>query len=214
MAEALNLIEKAEDGKADFIEVRLDGLKDYDALADIASHGNVPLIAANRSLENKGVFSGSEIEREQTLCDAAKMGFEYVDLEVSMPELENVAKNIRQRDTKLVISFHDFNGTPDLERMLKILNEETALGADVCKIVTTAKRVEDNLTVLDFLSKVSRSHRVVSFCMGELGRLSRFMSPFFGAYFTIASLDGGEKTALGQLSIEEMRRAYDALQKS
>jgi 3-dehydroquinate dehydratase-1 len=119
---------------------------------------------------------------------------------------------MRQTDVKLIISFHDFDETPSFTKMCKILEEEAAIGADICKIVTTAKRIEDNLSILNFLSKTCGNHKTVSFCMGEEGKPSRFLSPLFGAYFTIASLHPRGETAPGQLPIREMRKAYDALE--
>jgi 3-dehydroquinate dehydratase len=47
--------------------------------------------------------------------------------------------------------------------------------------------------------------------MGELGKPSRFLSPIFGAFFTIASFERGKETASGQLTIQEMKTAYHAL---
>jgi 3-dehydroquinate dehydratase len=47
--------------------------------------------------------------------------------------------------------------------------------------------------------------------MGQLGKPSRLMSPVFGAFFTIASIEAGRRTASGQLTIREMRTLYKAL---
>jgi 3-dehydroquinate dehydratase len=47
--------------------------------------------------------------------------------------------------------------------------------------------------------------------MGELGKTSRLLSPVFGAFFTFACLDETRKTAKGQLTIEEMKQAYETL---
>jgi len=211
VAEALNLVEKAENQKADFIEVRLDSLKKHDQLADIAHCSNTPLIATNRSTECQGKFSGSEIERKRILLDAARNGFEYVDVELSTSKLKDIIGGLRGMGAKPIISFHNFNETPTSPQLNKILKKEIESGADVCKIVTTAKLVEDNLTVLDFVSKACKSARIVCFSMGELGKPSRLLSPFFGGFFTIASLESGRKTALGQLTIQEVRSAYAAL---
>jgi 3-dehydroquinate dehydratase type I len=211
VAEALDLIEKAENQQADFIEVRLDNLKKHNQLADIAHCSNIPLIATNRSTKCQGKFSGSENERKRILLDAARNGFEYVDIELSTPKLKNIVSNLREIGAKPIVSFHDFNETPSLLRLNKILKKEIASGADVCKIVTTARFVEDNLTVLDFASKACKNARIVCFAMGELGKPSRLLSPVFGAFFTIASLESGRKTAQGQLTIQEMRSAYEAL---
>jgi len=211
VAEALNLIEKAENQRADFIEVRLDSLKKHNELANIAHCSNAPLIATNRSTKFQGKFLGSEAERKRILVDAARNGFEYVDVELSTLGLEEIVSNLRGMGVKAIVSFHDFNETLGSSQLNEILKREIDSGADVCKIVTTARLVEDNLTVLDFVSKASKSARIVCFSMGELGKPSRLLSPVFGAFFTVASLESERKTASGQLTIQEMRAVYGAL---
>ncbi len=93
----------------------------------------------------------------------------------------------------------------------QVLDEEIASGASICKIVTTAKQIEDNLPALSFVSFASSKAKLVCFCMGEHGKTSRLLSPLFGAFFTFASLEQGNETAAGQMSISEMRAAYSSL---
>jgi 3-dehydroquinate dehydratase type I len=95
--------------------------------------------------------------------------------------------------------------------MERVLDEEIASGANVCKIVTTAKHVEDNLPALSFVSFASNKAVLVCFCMGEHGKISRLLSPVFGAFFTFASIEKDSETAAGQMSISEMRAAYGLL---
>jgi len=211
VAEALNLIEKAEKQRADFIEVRLDSLKKHNELANIANCSKTPLIATNRSPKCQGKFLGSESERKKILLDAARNGFEYVDVELSTPNLNDILGNLRGMSIKPIISFHDFDETPNPSQLNEVLRKEIDNGADICKIITTARLVKDNLTVLDFVSKSSKNARIVCFSMGELGKPSRLLSPVFGAFFTIASLESGRKTASGQLTIQEMRTVYETL---
>lgn len=209
--EALNLIGKAEKHKPDFIEVRLDCIKEHERLADIASCTKVSLIATNRTQECQGKFSGSEVERRQILLKAARSGFEYVDMELHNSGLREFVDSVRQLNVKPIISFHDFNETPSPRKMKEVLERELAEGAEVCKIVTTAKKIGDNIAVLNFLNKASRKAKVVCFAMGPLGKPSRLLSPLFGGFFTIASLEHGGETAPGQMTIQELRTAYQAL---
>lgn len=211
VSEALDLIQKAEDQRADFIEVRLDGLNKHNQLADIANCSNTPLIATNRSTKCQGEFSGSEAQREKILLEAAEKGFDYVDVELSTPKLKEIINNFGQIGVKLVISYHDFDETPSVSQLNEILKRQVESGADVCKIVTVAKIVEDNLTILDFVIKACKTARIVCFSMGELGKPSRLLSPVFGGFFTIAALESERKTASGQLTIQEMKMAYKAL---
>ena len=209
--EAFDLIEKAEAQNADLIEIRLDSLKNHDRLAEIPRCSKTPLIATNKSMEHHGKFSGSEDERQKILMDAAQNGFEYVDIDLFTPKMRELIGNLHEVGAKPIVSFHDFDRTPSLSQLNKVLEEEIAWGAEVCKIVTTARRVEDNLAILDFVSKASKKAKIVCFAMGELGKPSRLLSPVFGAFFTFASIDEKRKTAKGQLTIQEMRRAYELL---
>jgi 3-dehydroquinate dehydratase type I len=95
--------------------------------------------------------------------------------------------------------------------MEKVLEQEIASGASVCKIIGTAKRIEDNIAALNFVASHSSKAKLVCFCMGEAGKVSRLLSPMFGAFFTFASLEQGNETAEGQMTIGEMQAAYDIL---
>jgi 3-dehydroquinate dehydratase type I len=206
--EALRLIEKAEVAHADFIEVRLDRLKDclenHRGLADLAAHGKTPKIATDKA-------SRTETEQRQMLLNAAKSGFEYVDVELSMPQLEDLVKELKALGTKPIASFHKFDGSLSISELNSILEREISSGAEVCKIVTTAKQMEDNLATLNFTSAASSKTKVVCFCMGEFGKVSRLLSPLFGGFFTFASLERGSETASGQMTIQEMKAAYEIL---
>jgi 3-dehydroquinate dehydratase type I len=163
--EALLLIEKAEDAHADFIEIRLDLLKDClennRGLADLAAHGKTPRIATDKA-------SRTETEHQQLLITAAKGGFDYVDVELSTPQLEALVKELKELGAKPIVSFHKLDGSLSVPELNSILEQEITSGAEVCKIVTNAKQMEDNLTNLNFTSTASTKAKVVCFCMGEL----------------------------------------------
>ena len=206
--EALRLIEKAEVAHVDFIEIRLDRLEDClennRGLADLAAHGKTPKIATDKA-------SRKETESRQMLIAAAKSGFEYVDIELSTPQLTPLVKELKALGAKPIVSFHKFDGSLSTSELNSILDREISSGAEVCKIVTTAKHIEDNLTTMNFISAVSNKTKVVCFCMGELGKVSRLLSPLFGGFFTFASLERGSETASGQITIQEMKASYELL---
>lgn len=206
--EALRLIEKAEAAHTDFIEIRLDRLEscleNNLRLADLASYGKTPKIATDRS-------SRSETKQRQMLLSAAKCGFEYVDVELSTPQLKDQLRELAALGAKPIVSFHKFDGSLSAYELNSVLEREISSGAEVCKIVTTAKQIRDNLTTLNFTSTASSKTKLVCFCMGELGKVSRLLSPLFGGFFTFASLERGSETASGQMSIREMKSTYALL---
>jgi 3-dehydroquinate dehydratase type I len=211
MVEALNLIKSAGEAKADLIEVRLDRMDVTTNLREFVQSTKIPLIAAHKLTSENGFFSGSEAERQQSLLNAAQNGFEYVDIDLSSPNCQETIQKLKQLGAKLIVSCHKFDGALSLYAMEKVLEQEISCGANVCKIVVTAKKIEDNLTVLNFLASHSGKAKLVCFCMGEVGKVSRLLSPMFGAFFTFACLEQGSETAEGQISIGEMKAAYELL---
>jgi 3-dehydroquinate dehydratase type I len=209
--EALTLIELAEKANADLVEVRLDGLRDHGDLTDLAKHGNIQKIATNRLVSSLGGYEGTENEQKRILLSAAKKGFEYVDIEYSASNLKEFTTEVSENGAKPIVSFHDFQHSLELVELNTVLEQEIASGADVCKIVTTAKRIEDNLTLLNFTAAACNRANIVCFAMGDYGKISRLLSPLFGCFFTFAALESGGETAPGQMTIQEMRTAYKLL---
>jgi 3-dehydroquinate dehydratase type I len=211
IAEAIDLISKAEQAGADFVEIRMDCLEETRNLSDLPKSTKLPLIATNKLQSEKGFFVGSEAERQQTLINAAIAGFAFVDVDFSSPKRSETIAKLKQLSQKIVVSYHKFDGTLNISSLEKILDEQISSGADICKIILTAKQIEDNLPILSFVSFASTKAKLVCFCMGEQGKTSRLLSPAFGGFFTFAALDTSSQTAAGQMSIKEMKTAYKLL---
>jgi len=177
----------------------------------VAANRKAPKIATCKLRSRHGKFSGTQTEQQQLLSRAAKSGFEYVDVDLTQPKLNETIKALKRLGAKPIVSLHDFAETPSAAELGSVLEREIASGADVCKIVTTAKRVEDNLVLLNFTATACSKAKIVCFATGELGKVSRILSPLFGGCFTFASLERGSETAAGQMTIQEMRTAYELL---
>ena len=95
--------------------------------------------------------------------------------------------------------------------MKEIVQRELDVGADICKIVTTAQRLEDNQAVLQLIADFPQT-RIVSLAMGPLGLASRILCPLVGGDFTYASIEQGKESAPGQLTVRELRKLYDRVQ--
>jgi len=186
--EAKRLEEEAERKDADLIEIRLDLLNSDTNLEDIKNHIDMIKIGTIRSSNQGGMFSGSEEARFQTLLNASRVGFDYIDIEDSVENLEIKIKSLRELGSKIIISHHNMESTPTLSELENILNRNLQFKGDVYKIVTTAKSIEDSLIALSFLNTASKNFNIVCFAMGDYGKISRVISPFFGGFFTMASI--------------------------
>jgi 3-dehydroquinate dehydratase/shikimate dehydrogenase len=216
------LFERATAALADskFIELRLDSLSKPAAALPrlqefLALHRDATAIATCRRKENGGSFEGSLKAELDVLTKAAEAGCQIVDLEVESAEeaasrqLESFRESLRNAGALLLISFHDFARTKNLEQAVQRIE---AFHPDFIKVVSTAKSLADNLAVLKIIEDRSRSAKVVGIAMGEEGLVSRVLGLRAGAAFTFAAFSGGAETAPGQVTARTLRDLYRAEQ--
>lgn len=215
-AEALLKMEEGF-GLADFLELRIDGIRNVDLKKLLAARKG-KLLVTNRVREEGGAFGGAEQERVALLIKAVTLGSDYVDLEIRTGKnlINSLRKTIEtsQGQTRLILSYHNFEKTPGLTELRKKLEEGRRGGADIIKIVPLAEKMEDNLKVLALIPYArKRGLEIVTFCMGAPGKISRVMAPFLGSYLSYASLSRGEESAPGQLTVGEMKQIFKILNK-
>ena len=188
----------------DLFEVRIDLIGD--GWRELVKQVEKPWIACNRSADEGGSWQGSEVKRREELLSAVELGAGIIDIELVTGNLKEMVQLIKKR-AKCLLSLHDFEGTPSLDRMREIVQRELEAGADICKVVTTAQKFEDNLAVLQLISDFPEA-RVVSFAMGPLGFASRILCPLVGGDFIYASIEAGKESASGQITVRDLRKIY------
>ncbi len=189
----------------DLFEVRIDLIGD--GWQELVKQFKKPWIACNRRADEGGRGEGDEAGRVDKLLKAIGLGADIIDLELRTANLRQAMELIKKR-AKCLLSFHELRGTPPLNNMREIVQRQLEAGADVCKIVTTAQRFEDNLTILQLISEFSKT-RIVAFAMGPLGFASRVLCPLVGGDFTYASIEPGKESASGQITVRELRKLYE-----
>jgi 3-dehydroquinate dehydratase-1 len=205
---SLRLLERHD---PDFIEIRLDSMRSLSSLSEIRNATERPLIATNRSEGQGGLFRGTEATRLETLMQAAGEEFDYIDVELKTKNVRETVRQVKRRGARAIVSYHNEKLTHGQQALESILLKEVRAGADVCKIVGTAKSYSDSLRLLRFVDKHARRVKLVCFCMGKLGIPSRILSPVFGGYFTFASIRPSQETAAGQIPIDELQTLYKEL---
>ena len=196
-------------------ELRADRMREI-KIERILEEKEKKIVVTNRRREEGGGFQGTEKERVSYLVKAVELGADYVDIEASTDPalLAEVKTAIADKGFKtlLIVSAHDFANTLSEGSLIHKFEECAALAPDIVKIVSRANAEEDNLRILTLIPYARRMGReIISFCMGEKGRISRVMSLFVGAYMGFASLDKGEESAPGQFSLAEMAAVLSIL---
>jgi 3-dehydroquinate dehydratase type I len=208
--EGLKAIEEANP-LADLIELRMDYLKRID-LVRLAQRARKPLIVTNRRKEEGGKFLGGEHKRVEILEQAIDLDVAYIDIE-ARTDRSLVKRLLRNKKrTQVILSFHDLQKTSSPKELKRLCNRMHELGADILKVVTFARSWEDNLITLSLIPYAKREgYEIVTFCMGEKGRMSRIFAPMLGIAWTYASLRNNRASAPGQLNVLEMRRIWENL---
>jgi 3-dehydroquinate dehydratase type I len=209
-AEALIKLAKAE-VLADMIEIRLDVMETF-GLEEIIMAVSKPIMVTYRSKGQGGEGSDDYGTRIRYLMNAIEAGADFVDVEFSLPSEFRRELFQMQGTSRLIISNHQLNGTPSREKLEGLLTKMAATGADIVKIVTQAGAPQDNLRVLGLIPLAKNlGIKIIAFCMGPMGRISRIASPIMGGYLTFASLETGEESASGQIPIREMKKILDII---
>jgi 3-dehydroquinate dehydratase-1 len=196
---------------ADYVEIRFDflNLSDMHEALSIADMINKKAVYTLRSPEQGGRFKGSTSERIawlEKLSDSKPM---LLDVELyTIKHNEDLADYLREQNSSLLVSWHDFKKTPSNAQLTKLLHEMKIYSKNV-KVVTTARKNEDSLRLLELYEK-PLGLNLIAFAMGDAGAISRLLCCIIGnAPFTYASLQ--KAISPGQLTIKQMRKLYDRI---
>jgi 3-dehydroquinate dehydratase I len=196
---------------ADYVEIRFDflNLSDLEEAVNIANAVNKKAVYTLRSPEQGGQFKGNTFERITWLEKLSSSKPMLLDVELYTIKCNNnLADYLKENNTSVLISWHDFEKTPSNAQLTNLLYEMRKYSQNV-KVVTTAQKTEDSLGLLE-LYENTLGVNLIAFAMGEAGVLSRLLCVIIGnAPFTYASLE--KAIAPGQLTIKQMRKLYDRI---
>ncbi len=173
-----------------------------------------PLLFTNRPQWEGGNFTGDEEQRLAALLEAVREGCAYVDLELLAPDdsHQKMAQEHAQSNSKLIISWHNFENTPSRKELIGRLRMMQDKGADIGKIITTARSHQDVLRVLQLQEAAEEiGLPLIAFCMGRAGVISRVATTDLGGYMTYCAVNAEEATAPGQLSVARLRDIYSLM---
>ena len=206
---------------ADAVEFRLDlageplsALSDYD--------GQLPLVATNRPTWEGGeaVDGDDRLAALRTAADHDAVA--AIDVELAAVEgrdragtdpdrVADLLGHAREAGTAVIVSTHDFEGTPHRDQLRSLLADAAEYG-DVAKLAVTADGPGDVLALLSATWEATADgEAVATMAMGEAGRHSRAVAPLYGSRIGYAPVDPAEATAPGQYDLATLRTLVDRL---
>lgn len=134
----------------------------------------------------------------------------YIDLDMQEDGdiFEALKEDIIKSKSKLILSYHNFEKTPDRSKLKEILKEMDERGANIAKI---ACRVINDKDLVNLLSLYRIPGTKLVLGMGGKGMLTRVAAVYMGAEFTFAFPEGGKKTAPGQLTKKELEEIFEIM---
>jgi len=197
------LVEEARTEGLDVAELRIDRFsridKDY-VLNEIEKFSAIPTIATIRTRREGGDWVGTE-EQRLNLFRLALRATDAVDVELSSDRiLADVLDVARSLDRIVIISYHNFDTTPSLGELERIVLRAKSLGADYVKVSVMANSLSEVQTLALF-TLINAERGLISIAMGAEGLVSRIMFPALGSRITYAFI--GSRPAPGQLDFRD-----------
>ncbi len=182
--------------KPDMLELRFDLMNEDPGSALSRVEGEPVIIATCRPDKLK------DSDRMLILKKAIDAGVGFIDIELDseLSYLKELIEYARAGNSEIIISWHDFEETPSLEKLKEILSQCYDKGADVAKIASQVNTEKDNSNLLSLYTMEGRK---VVLGMGEMGKITRLAALHLGAEFTFVSSDAEYVTAPGQLTYNE-----------
>src|SRR5256714_2084473 len=161
----------------DMVELRVDpfGAIDFHAVRAATAK---PVIVTNRG--------GAPVDFEA----AYGAGIDFVDVELG--------HDPGPRRDRVVLSHHDFDGMPDVEQLLRDMQDCAHK-----KIAVTPRTFADNARLLGAIVP-----GVTVIGMGERGLYSRIAAPFLGSELQFVAVDDAHVAAPGQLTLADALMIY------
>lgn len=217
LSEAANLIPEVVVG-SDAVELRVDLLQDRSVdsvvrqVSILRSLAKKPIIFTLRTVSQGGKFPDNAFDEGLELYRLAlRMGLEYVDVEMTLPE--NIIQTVTESRgySRIIASHHDPKGTMSWKNASWIPFYNRALQyGDIIKLVGIARTPEDNFDLAKFKAKMQAAQKtpMIAMNMGKAGKLSRVLNKFMTPVSHPAL---PFKAAPGQMSAAEIRKGLALL---
>lgn len=180
---------------SDMVEIKVDQITDL-------SKNDLVLIR-NRT-KKEAIFTS---RRKEIILEVLDLGFDFIDIDLLLIKDFNLSKQIKN---KIIVSFHDFKKTPNVNKLKTILNKIREFKPEIIKIATKVCNKQDVDKLFKILLNKKKNERIIIVGMGKKGKVTRILGPLLGSFMTFASTKFGA-TAPGQIDIDKLKNIYKLL---
>lgn len=204
----------------DILEWRADSFYTTDietiveTLKKLSSVCELPIIFTWRSSRDGGkeILDADYSQLIKAVADSKLAS--YIDIEYSYHGAKQLVDYTEEKGNKVILSYHDFNGYPNLEELRLLVEKMGGTGGSIIKIAFTPNDISQVLQALYLEASYNKEiphPALVTISMGEIGKLSRVTGNLTGAPITFASAINS--SAPGQLTICQTKAMMDIFKK-
>jgi 3-dehydroquinate dehydratase-1 len=204
--EALTQAASLDDAACHVVEIRLDGAgmqdTDWTRAAKAIRESGKAVILTVRLERDGGHWPDADEAGRLSLLEAGLQHASTIDIEIQSSLMEELRDRAVAAGKPIIVSYHDFDGTPDVESLHEIVS--TSRGPSqgvVCKIATMTETPDAVARLEQLLAECSDIPTAI-LGMGALGTETRARFPSLGSRLTYGYLD--RPAAPGQLSAREL----------
>jgi len=196
----------------DILEVRVDHLDGVLTVERVVNEvktlkrHELPLIGTIRGQSEGGKAKLTDGQRAELYRKISPL-VDAVDVDLSASILKDVVAAARRNKNTVILSHHDFQGTPSEAKLDEIVHRAMSLGADLIKIAVKAKTESDVVRLLQFTIHRREQH-LVTISMGNIGSISRLIAPLTGSLMTYTSIEPADGQIPAKRLIEDLRLYY------
>ena len=191
--------------KSEYVELRFDFLpiEKIPEVLEMVKKDLRKIVCTLRPKAEGGKFAGNEKERLAILKLIAEYNPFLLDVEFkTLNKNQDLVKYLRLSKVNLLVSWHDFKKTPSSDELNRKIKQMSKFSKNV-KIVCTAKNTKESTRMLE-LYKKNKQIKLISFAMGDMGRISRILCLYLGSPFTYVALK--KAIAPGQFSVDDVKK--------
>lgn len=100
----------------------------------------------------RGFYEGDEEKRLTVLKQATELGAPFVDVELKAADAFFKGTG-RKNETEIILSYHNYEHTPDMETLRTIIQQLRDSGADIAKISTAVLDIAESRRLMDLLQE-------------------------------------------------------------
>lgn len=152
------------------------------------------------------------LEKRLKIVSLLESSQSLIDLDIfnQKDELEHIKSN--QLEVKTIVSYHNYETTPENEKLKKIVDTMSKYKPTAYKIATMCVNQKDALRLLQLLLEMKeRGLRYIVLGMGELGAITRIFGTLWGNEMIFAPKTSTEQSAPGQLTRDQLEAIFKEL---